>query len=255
MSKVEQLKELAEGGNLDAQLKLWKMYENGDMVSKDAVEAHKWVLMASEQGDALSQLLSGMNYAEGVGVTKNLEKAFFWYSKSAKLGIAEAQLNLGNCYFYGHGIPQDYKEAFKWWLKSAEQGNSSANANLDKYKGSLESFFEPKENNISLINCEACDNEVSELAKTCPKCGHPLDKRNITEKAFDFASKVPQKVVEREGFDPNVKRGGKSKMFFFIWVPFAVFAMIAIPDPITITITIAFSFWLWWAIGKNVKPY
>ena len=78
---------------------------------------------------------------------------------------------------------------------------------------------------------------------------------SFVQKAFDFASKVPLKVVEREGFNPNVKRGGMSKFFFFMWVPLAVFAMIIVPDPISITLTIAFSFWLWWAIGENVKPH
>ncbi|MYL32565.1 zinc-ribbon domain-containing protein [Pontibacillus yanchengensis] len=27
---------------------------------------------------------------------------------------------------------------------------------------------------MSLMNCPACDNQVSPQAKSCPKCGHPL---------------------------------------------------------------------------------
>ena len=204
--------------------------------------------MASEQGDADCQVMAGVNYAEGVGVAQNWEQAVFWYEKSAEQGIEGAQLNLGTCYYHGRGAPQDYKVAIKWWSKAADQGNVKA-------QNILHDLGVPsKQPKISLIKCDACENKVSESAKFCPKCGHPVDSRNLVQKTFDVASEIPTKVVQREGIDPNVKRGGKSKIFFFVWIPFFVCAVIAIPDPIGIIGGIAFTAFLWWAIGKDAKP-
>ena len=88
------LRKAAEQGNADAQNKLGRMYDNGEGVAKDAVEAAKW------------------------------------YRKSAEQGNADAQNNLAYCYTKGAGVEKDFSEAARWFRRSAEQGNADAKANL-----------------------------------------------------------------------------------------------------------------------------
>ena len=79
MSALDDLIRSAEQGDADAQLSLGGMYDNGEGVPQDYVQAVKWYRLAAEQGNAMAQ------------------------------GI------LGNMYYRGQGVPQDYTQAVKWY--------------------------------------------------------------------------------------------------------------------------------------------
>ena len=55
----------AENGDVDAQVTLGMMYDNGWYVAENKAEAFKWFLRAAEQGDVKSQMSVGWEYGSG----------------------------------------------------------------------------------------------------------------------------------------------------------------------------------------------
>ncbi len=115
---------------LTAQNNLGRMYETGDGVARDGVEAVRWYRKAAERGSADAQTNLGAMYAKGDGVAKNDGEAEKWYRLAAKQGMPEAQNNLGAMYASGRGLAKDGVEAIKWYRRAAEQGYAVAQSNL-----------------------------------------------------------------------------------------------------------------------------
>ena len=67
-----------------------------------------------EQGNVEAQLILGHMYDEGIVVPENNAEAVRWYAKAAEQGLAEAQLILGHMYDEGLGVPEDNAEAVRW---------------------------------------------------------------------------------------------------------------------------------------------
>ena len=99
-----QVRQMAEQGNMSAQIIMGWCYYYGDGVQKDKVESAKWYLKAAEQGEPSAQSHIGDCYDEGDGVEKNMSEAARWYRKAAEQGDADAQYNLGACYANGDGV-------------------------------------------------------------------------------------------------------------------------------------------------------
>jgi hypothetical protein len=76
-------RELAEGGDVDAQTSLAGMYLTGSGVERDFRLAAKWYRPAAERGDAIAQLNLGDLYIRGLGVEKDPVRAWFWLSLAA----------------------------------------------------------------------------------------------------------------------------------------------------------------------------
>ena len=93
-SKLAELQSKADGGNVDAQLRLAMMYANGD------------------------------------GVDANLVRAASFYSQAALQGNATAQFNLASLLFSGDGVPKDFVLAHVWWNISGANGNKEAKLKL-----------------------------------------------------------------------------------------------------------------------------
>ena len=81
----------------------------------DYQTAFKLWLPLAEQGDAQAQFNLGLMYDKGQGVKQDDVEAVKWYRKAAEQGLAQAQLNLGNMYRTGEGVKQDDVEAVKWY--------------------------------------------------------------------------------------------------------------------------------------------
>ena len=58
----------------------------------------------AEKGDAEAQFFLGSVYQTGNGVPKDEVEAVKWYRKAADQGNASAQANLGACYEEGRGV-------------------------------------------------------------------------------------------------------------------------------------------------------
>src|SRR6267142_2826426 len=69
---------------------LGQLYEDGQGVPRDYVEALKWYRMAAEQGDTWAQLAVGRFYEEGYGVRQDDEEACFCFSLAAGRSPDEA---------------------------------------------------------------------------------------------------------------------------------------------------------------------
>ena len=69
-------------------------------------------------------------YEHGEGIPKNAVEAVRWYRMAVDQGYTAAQVNLGRAYDYGEGVPKDAVEAVRWYRMAAGQGNASAQLNL-----------------------------------------------------------------------------------------------------------------------------
>lgn len=119
---LQQLKARAQQGVVPAQGLLGFMYQRGEGVPKDAVEAVAWFTKAAEHGNTTAEFQLGWMYREGDGVAKDFLQAVTWYRKAAEQGDAQAQANLGRMYRSGEGVPRDAVQAAIWIRKAAEQG-------------------------------------------------------------------------------------------------------------------------------------
>ena len=124
---------LAEQGDASAQFNLGMMYDNGQGVKQDDVEAVKWYRQAAEQGFADAQLNLGVMYDEGQGVKQDDVEAVKWYRQAAEQGYAKAQYNLGVKSYQGEGVRQDKGQAKEWFGKACDNGHQDG----CKYYGKL----------------------------------------------------------------------------------------------------------------------
>jgi len=77
---------LADQGDADAQYNLGIMYDNGQGVPKDDVQAVKWYRLAADQGNAIAQTNLGVMYATGQGVPRDYVLAYMWSNLGAAGG-------------------------------------------------------------------------------------------------------------------------------------------------------------------------
>ena len=80
----------------------------------------------ADHGDVRAQYDLGVLYDRGQGVPHDSQEATNWYRRAAEQGEARAQYNLGLMYANGQGVPQDYVEAYYWIALAAAQGNVHA---------------------------------------------------------------------------------------------------------------------------------
>jgi uncharacterized protein len=127
---LDELKLLANQGDIDAQNKLGSAYYNGKGVEKNIAEALRWFTQSAQKGYAKAQYNLGVMYYVGQGVPKSQAEALNWFSKAAGQGLSDAQYNLGVMYYQGAGITQNYPEAFKLYSQAAQKGHALAEYNL-----------------------------------------------------------------------------------------------------------------------------
>jgi uncharacterized protein len=122
---LQQLIMMGTAGNAEAQFNLGVLYEQGNGVPKDYVQAVNWYRKAAEQGDTDAQLMLGLMYVAGDAV-----QATNWFRKAAEQGLSKAQFNLGVMYSNGDGVPKDHVQAANWYRKAAERGQANAQFGL-----------------------------------------------------------------------------------------------------------------------------
>ena len=95
--------------------------------------AFKLWLPLAEQGEASAQFNLGMMYDNGQGVKQDDVEAVKWYRQAAEQGYAKAQYNLGVKYYQGEGVRQDKGQAKEWFGKACDNGHQDG----CKYYGKL----------------------------------------------------------------------------------------------------------------------
>ena len=87
----------------------------------------KHIFQLADSGDVHAQLGLGWMYQTGYGVKQNYKKALQYFMLAAKQGHPEAQYKLGEMYFHGFGMRQhNFVEARKWCTLAGEQNYTKA---------------------------------------------------------------------------------------------------------------------------------
>jgi hypothetical protein len=103
------------------------MYQTGQGVAQDYVQAASWFRKAGEQGHIGAQSSLGLMYETGQGVARDYKQAVYWYRKAAEKGDSRAPFDLGRIYEAGReGVAMDYVEAHKWWNIAEANGEERA---------------------------------------------------------------------------------------------------------------------------------
>lgn len=128
------LRNLANGGNPEAQFELAKCYQSGTGVKKNTSVAASWLNKSAESGYAPAYYALGQRNEMGIDITPNQEQAAKWYRKAAEQGLADAQFRLGLMYDEGRGITQNGKKATDLIKSAAENGSQEAKDYLKSLK-------------------------------------------------------------------------------------------------------------------------
>ena len=90
--------ESVEQENSIAQFFLGVMYEYGEVVAEDGVEAVRWYRKSAVQGNSDAQYILGMGlprmikYANGDGVAEDNVQAYAWFSVAAAQGHEQSKI-------------------------------------------------------------------------------------------------------------------------------------------------------------------
>ncbi len=128
---AKELHRLAERGMVRAQSVLALMYEYGEGVEQNPVEAARWYRRAAAGGHVGAQFIVAGLYASGTGVPHDDAEALRWYRRAAQQGHARAQYDLARMLEEGRGTQQDLAAARRWYEAAAAQGNRDAAARLE----------------------------------------------------------------------------------------------------------------------------
>lgn len=120
----------ALAGDAGAEVKLGRMYQNGEGVARSYTYAMAWYQKAAAQGNTEAENNIGVIYQYGLGVPRDYAQAMVWYQKAAAQGNSDAENNLGAMYHNSLGVAQDYAQAIGWYQQAAAQGNGYAENNL-----------------------------------------------------------------------------------------------------------------------------
>jgi len=130
-NEISKLKKLADNNNVDAQMKLAKIYYDGnDKVAQDYKEAFKYYSMAAQNNNKEAQLETVWMLFSAKGTDRDYDKATELLSKYADSGNKKAQEVLAYMYYFGIFVKKNYKSSFELFLKAAEDGNLYAQEKL-----------------------------------------------------------------------------------------------------------------------------
>ena len=118
--EIENLKDLATAGFVEAQHKLALLYYDGRRIEKNLDKAFQWLSKAAEQAYAPAQYQLAMMHYNGEGTERNWDKALQWMSKAVEQAYAPAQYSLAMMYYDGEGTERNWDMAFQWLSKAAE---------------------------------------------------------------------------------------------------------------------------------------
>lgn len=120
----------AAHGGANSQHNLGAMYGSGEGVPPDPVEAARWYHLAAEQGFPVSEYYLARAYVSGEGVDRDAKNARYWFSRAADHGYVKAQYELGLIYSKGVGGPRDFVQAYRWLEAARNSGMKSAQDEL-----------------------------------------------------------------------------------------------------------------------------
>jgi TPR repeat protein len=97
-------------------------YEGSSTIVPNYNEAYSWFMKAATSyyaPNAKAQFFLGMMYQNGQGIEQDSIQAAQWYNQAALQGDPEAQYCLGLMYMNGEGVAQDFIQAHIWFNLAA----------------------------------------------------------------------------------------------------------------------------------------
>ena len=92
----------------------------------------------ADDNNPRAQVRLGKLYLEGQGVPRNETEASRLFHKAAERGENEARLRLGDMYATGRGVPQSNFQAYVWYGAAARAGNAAAKASQERVGATLQ---------------------------------------------------------------------------------------------------------------------
>ncbi|KAF4317876.1 hypothetical protein BBO99_00003747 [Phytophthora kernoviae] len=126
---LKYLDKAMEGGDAEAYFCMADIYYHGnDGFEQDYEQAHRFYMVAAEQGSADAYCCLGALYYNGIGVEQDYEKAFLYYQEAADRDSMEAWKNLAEMYTVGRGVPRNEAtaNAIMKMLKKAQEYEKDA---------------------------------------------------------------------------------------------------------------------------------
>ena len=84
------------------------------------------ILVAAEKNNIQAQLVLGIMHEQGIGVALNDTRSAYWWQRALDNGYVDIAKALGSMYMSGRGGPLDYKKGMELYLLAAEHGNPHA---------------------------------------------------------------------------------------------------------------------------------
>jgi localization factor PodJL len=122
---VSLLRRSADAGYADAQHRLAKLYERGEVIGADVNAAREWTERAANGGQPYAMHDLGVYLAQDAQ-TPDDQNAFRWFRQAAEYDIADSQFNLGVMYEQGRGVTENPVEALFWFQLAARQDDPAA---------------------------------------------------------------------------------------------------------------------------------
>jgi hypothetical protein len=126
ISDPEELKRLAQDGNIDAQVRIgdW-LFDQGDYAA-----GKHWFALAAAAGNAEAEFSLGFDAFYGLTEAASDSTALAWWRKAAAKEHPGAMNMIGSCYAAGRGVARSAENAVKWYRKAAEMRLAAALRNL-----------------------------------------------------------------------------------------------------------------------------
>ena len=128
---VTQLRQKAEGGDVEARYELGRFFEYGRHgLDRDLSKASRWYRKAATGGHVVSQRRLGQMSLSGEGFPQNFEQARQWFFLAANNGDIQSQYELGVLFLSGRGVPRAVDKSIEWLERASESGHDDAQVAL-----------------------------------------------------------------------------------------------------------------------------
>ena len=131
--KLKAVIELCEAGDPEMCAFLGKEFYFGWNIEQDLDRAIRYLTVAAESGDGLSQFLTGFMHWSGRGTEPDEDEALKWFLLAAEQGIPEAMYNVSKI-LLSKDENKNRDEAINWLVKSANAGYGAAADMLSEFE-------------------------------------------------------------------------------------------------------------------------
>ena len=116
----ERTARLAEGGDVNAIVRLGMLYSKGTGTVKDDEKSFKCFKQAAERGSATGMYNTAVCYMKGEGCEKNMRSGMVWLKRAVEKRLPCAESLYAKCLSEGEGVDKDEDAALRIWKRLSE---------------------------------------------------------------------------------------------------------------------------------------